>query len=165
MLPNNILIVFLSTEVKNSRNSIRLKPLALLEQTEVSVLKLNTRYPHNTSVTSYVKKRKQNSLWPINPIQSPLVSVTLEQLSIMQLVEKPLLECLLQSLLWTWKVIPLPFSCERPSLWKPDTWLLLLPVRPFCTPPSSPRHHLFRSNPFPLLMKQARQKPAKLMLF
>lgn len=35
--------------------------------------------------------------------------------------------------------MPLPFSCERPALWKPDTRLLLLPAPPLCTPPPPPQ--------------------------
>lgn len=149
---------------EHKTHSIRLKPLALLEQSKVSLFRNNARDPHNTSVTGHAKERKLNFSWPITPLHGHLGSVTLEQRSIMRPDAKPLLECLLQSLLWTWKVVPLPFSCERPALWKPDTWLLLLPMPPLCTPPSSPRHHLFRSNPFPLLMKQPCQKPAKLTL-
>lgn len=101
---------------------------------------------------SLVELRKGNwvSYYP-HSTQDHLVSVTSEQRSIMRPDAKPLLECLLQSLLWTWKVMPLPFSCERPALWKPDTWLLLLPVPPICTPLPPPATTCFTRAPFPFL--------------
>lgn len=87
---------------------IHLKPLALLEQSEVS----SPNNLHQTSFTGSVKE-KRRFLCSVPLVRGAVFSVILVQRSVISADAKALLECLLQSLLWTWKVTPLPFRWNK----------------------------------------------------